>query len=176
MKGLRELMAPVEGRVRLMLGRAIVRLANDATLAQELQLDLLDGEVQDGVEHLQDYGFTSVPHPGAEVVVACIGGLRSHSIAIAVADRRYRLRNLEAGEVALHDDLGNVIRLGRDRIEIIAAARIDITAPDGVFVTGDLEVTGTVTASVDVLADGISLLTHTHGGVQAGAAQTGVPE
>lgn len=42
-------------------------------------------------------------------------------------------------------------------------------------VTGDVGVTGTVTASVDVVGGGKSLKTHTHGGVQTGAGTTGPP-
>lgn len=41
---------------------------------------------------------------------------------------------------------------------------------------GDVAVTGTLTATVDVEADGIELTTHTHGGVEAGGDSTGPPE
>lgn len=41
--------------------------------------------------------------------------------------------------------------------------------------TGDIALSGTLTATNDVVAGGISLRTHRHGGVQAGTAQTGVP-
>ena len=54
-----------------------------------------------------------------------------------------------------------------------ATARIE--ASGGITLIGDVTVEGTLTASVDVIADGISLKTHKHGGVQAGGAQTGVP-
>lgn len=42
--------------------------------------------------------------------------------------------------------------------------------------TGNQTVTGTVTVSVDVVAAGISLVKHTHGGVMKGSAQTEVPK
>lgn len=156
-------------RVRMMLSRAIVRLVDDALAAQEMQVDLLEDESQDGVERLQNYGFTSVPKPGAEAVVGCMGGLRSHAIVLAVEDRRFRLTGLQEGEVAIYDDLGNVVKLGRDRIEITAIAELKIIAPV-TKIEGDVEVTGG-----DVTADGISLKTHVHGGVQAGASSTGAP-
>lgn len=156
-------------RVRMMLSRAIVRLVDDAPGAQEMQIDLLEDESQDGVERLQNYGFTSVPKPDAEAVVGCMGGLRSHAIVLAVEDRRFRLTGLAEGEVAIYDDLGNVVKLGRDRIEITAIAELKITAPI-TKIEGDVEITGG-----DVTADGISLKTHVHGGVQAGASNTGAP-
>lgn len=180
-------MRALEQRIRGMIARAVVRLVGDATKAQELQLDLLADESQDGVERLQNYGFTSHPLAGAEAIVASVGGLRSHMIALVVEDRRYRLTGLAAGEVAIYDDLGNVIKLGRDRIEILAASKVQLTAPDGltidadvtingdVAITGAVAVDGTLTASTDVVGGGKSLKTHKHTGVQAGAAQTGEP-
>jgi phage baseplate assembly protein gpV len=44
-----------------------------------------------------------------------------------------------------------------------------------VEITGKIDVTGDVTCAADVVATGISLVTHTHGGVMPGAANTGVP-
>lgn len=43
------------------------------------------------------------------------------------------------------------------------------------YVDGDIRLTGTVTADTEVLAAGISLTTHTHGGVIPGAANTAGP-
>jgi len=43
-----------------------------------------------------------------------------HEIAIVVADRRYRLVGLMAGEVALHDDQGQTIIIKRDHIRLTA--------------------------------------------------------
>lgn len=42
--------------------------------------------------------------------------------------------------------------------------------------TGNQNVTGTVTVTTDVVAAGISLVKHLHGGVLPGGAKTGVPE
>lgn len=54
---------------------------------------------------------------------------------------------------------------------------LEATLPDGGMakITGDLHVTGTITADIDVIAAGKSLKTHKHTGVQAGGAQTGAP-
>jgi hypothetical protein len=45
----------------------------------------------------------------------------------------------------------------------------------GVSIISDVAVTGNVTVSGDVVASGKSLVHHTHGGVQAGGAQSGQP-
>lgn len=60
-------------------------------------------------------------------------------------------------------------------ITLPAGATLTINADGGVTINGDVTITGTLTASEDVVADGISLKTHKHGGVQAGGAQTGQP-
>lgn len=139
MSAFRKAIAPIEGRVRLMVARAIVRLVDDATKAQSVQIDLLEGETQDGVERYQDYGFTSNPHPGAEAVAVAVGGLRSHMIVIKVEDRRYRLTALETGEVAIFDDLGQMVKLGRERIEIASDNEVKITAPKVIVESDDVQ-------------------------------------
>lgn len=114
------IVAPLRRRVLLMVGRAVAQVINDAGGVQVMQLTGLSGEILDQVERLQEYGFTAVPHSGAEAVLVAVGGNRSHSLVIAVEDRRYRLAGLAAGEVALYDDQGQKIVLHRDRIEVTA--------------------------------------------------------
>lgn len=67
----------------------------------------------------------------------------------------------------LHGKDGLIITLTGDGIQI--------TAPGGVVIDGDLNVTGTINASEDVLGGGISLKSHTHGSVQSGTSQTSAP-
>lgn len=133
----------IKHRVRNMIGRCILSVINDDTKLQSLQIEALDGEVHDGAERVQNYGFTSHPHADAEGVVIFPSGLRSHPIVIAVDDRRYRLTGLRQGEVALYDDLGQKVHLKRDGIEIetpmdvrITAANVNVTA-DSVAVDAD---------------------------------------
>lgn len=157
MDHVRQMMAPVEGRVRLMIGRAIVRLVDDAAKGQALQIDLLADEQQDAVERLQNYGMTAVPHAGAEALVACVGGLRSHAVVIAVEDRRYRLTGLQTGEVALYDDLGNVVKLGRDELAITAVSQITVTAPIALIDADEVKLGGTGGAAVARVGDDVDL-------------------
>lgn len=69
--------------------------------------------------------------------------------------------NTSAAELR-HRTGGARIRLHSDSVEIIA--------PGGVWVTGNVTVDGEVTAN------GIPLSTHVHGGVQSGGSDTGVPK
>jgi phage baseplate assembly protein V len=135
-----------------MLSRGSVTLANAAGKMQTLQVALLSDEAKDTVEHFEPFGFTSNPHPGAEVLTAFIEGDRSHGIVIAATDRRYRVQNLLSGEVAIYDDHGTSIKLTQSGIVITGGGfPIAINGATTVTVTGG-----------DVIADGIHLKTHHH--------------
>lgn len=108
--------------------RATVRLVNSATKMQTLQISLREGEVKDSVEHFEPYGFTSHAQPGAEALTLFFNGDRSHGVSICVADRRYRLKGLAEGEVALHDDQGQKVHIKRDRILIETPKTFEVIA------------------------------------------------
>ena len=110
--------APYARRLSNMMARGTVTLVNAATKLQSLQLRLLAGETKDQVEYLEPYGLTSNPNPGAECLVLFLDGDRSHGVVVCVADRRYRLKNLASGEVALYDDQGQSIILLRKGIQL----------------------------------------------------------
>jgi uncharacterized protein involved in type VI secretion and phage assembly len=65
------------------------------------------------------------------------------------------------GKITLSDPSGTVFQLSND---------------GNVRITGDLAVSGSVTAANDVTAGSISLKNHKHGGVAGGNAKTGMPE
>ena len=191
MATINKLLDPLRRRMRLMIGRAVLAAAaDDGKGIQLVQVKLLDGEVADGVERMQNYGYTSVPLAGAEGVMACVSGDRNHGIVVVMDDRRYRLKNLQPGEVALYTDEGDTIVMKRGRkIEVTAGAEITATAPvvkveastkvtlttPLVEMTQDLSVGGSISVVGDVVADGISLTAHAHGGVTPGGGNTGVP-
>lgn len=56
-----------------------------------------------------------------------------------------------------------------------ASHPVTINAPGGLTINGDVTLTGTLTASVDVIAGGKHLKTHTHGSVQTGSGTSGPP-
>lgn len=145
-----KLVAPYARRIGNMIARGAVVMANSATRMQELQIKLLSGETQDGVEHFEPFGFTSCPLPGAEHVTLFLGGDRSHGITIVAADRRYRLTGLQGGEAALHDAFGNKVHLHDDgTMEVVASLKVQITSPL-VTMSGNLQVTGNIVAASDI--------------------------
>lgn len=168
-----------------MLARGTVQ-GSTSNKMQALQIGLMAGETKSDVEHFEPFGFTSRPLPGAEVIAAFFDGDRSHGIVLVAADRRYRLTDLEAGEAALHDAFGNKVHFKKDgTLVVVSSTKVQITSPQ-VTMSGDLHVTGSITADVQVSAPlvagttnvtfgGKSGIGHTHSGVQTGTGNTGAP-
>lgn len=141
MDALNRLLHPIRRRLDNMIARAVVRATNDAGGLRVVQFEALRGEVRGGVEHFQEYGFTSRPLPGAELVALFLGGVRDHPLVVASGDRRYRKRGLAPGEVALYTHEGDFVHLKNGRIvQVVAGAKLDVTAPE-VLVTAATKVT-----------------------------------
>lgn len=175
-----KLTADAKGRVRLMVGRCILRAINDSGSVQVVQAQLLADEVQDDVERIQQYGYTSVPLSGAEGVVVFVGGNRDHGIVIATEDRRYRLKGLAGGEVAIYDDQGQAVHLTRSGIVVKGAGKpVTITDTPKVRMECDLDVVGEVRDRCDAAGKSMaqmraSHIAHTHK-TNAVGAQTDTP-
>lgn len=173
-RGVAGMLRPILTRIRNASARAVIRLVNDNSKVQALQLGVLAGETVDAVERFQEYGFTSHPFAGSEAAVLFLGGDRSHGIVVAVDDRRYRLKAMAQGEVALYDDQGQVVHLKREGVLIESPHEVKLRAPS-IVLDGPVTATSTVTAETEVTAAGIALTAHTHGGVEPGGGNTGQP-
>lgn len=159
------LLNPVWRRLRLLISRGVLKMSEDGKGLQEVQVTLL-GDSPAWAERFQQYGLTSVPHGGAEAVVASVGGARAHLVALAVDDRRYRMASLKTGEVAIYDDKGQSVHLTREGI-VVKGAGLPLAFVDCPVVTmdGDLEVAGNVrdhTGTMQAMRDIYN--GHNHGG------------
>ncbi|UQY45075.1 phage baseplate assembly protein V [Mixta hanseatica] len=133
-----------------LLARAVVRGLNTATRCQMLQIEMAGGEGKSDIEHMEPYGFTAAPIAGAEAVAAYFDGDRSHGVVLVVSDRRYRIKELVSGEVAVYDDLGQSVTLTRSGIVVNGAGKpITFTnAPKARFEM-DIEATGEIKDKCD---------------------------
>ncbi|QQQ19665.1 phage baseplate assembly protein [Brevundimonas vitis] len=122
-------MATLRARFARSVGRFLLTLVDDSGPVQRLQGEVLDGEVLDRVERVQDYGLSSRPAPGAEGILIAVAGSRGQGVVVGLGDRRVRIALIE-GEVALHDDLGQVVHLTRDGIRVASPIRVEIEAPE----------------------------------------------
>jgi phage gp45-like len=172
-------LAALERLIRMQISRFTLTLINDAAKMQQLQITMHAGEPTDGVEHFQPYGLTAKPFAGAEGIFLRAGGSLEEGIAILVADRRYQLHGLADGEIALHDDQGQYVKIGRSEVRLKATTKV--------VIEGDLEVTGNATVTGDIsdasgtaqtMADmRTTFNTHTHSatGVTPGGATLPIP-
>ena len=123
--------ARMRNRIRLMVGRVLLSIVDDAKTIQTAQVQGLAGEVLEDVERIQQYGFTSVPLSGAEGVAVFLGGERSVGLIIATDDRRFRVKKLQPGEVCLYTDEGDTIKFLRGKqIAITSGGKVSVVAPD----------------------------------------------
>ncbi|MGD9766587.1 MAG: phage baseplate assembly protein [Pseudolabrys sp.] len=107
--------------------RGVLVKANDDPKMQEGNVRVLANEEHTDIERFQNYGFSSVPLGGSdgkypEVVIAYLGGNRSHPVILAADDRRHRPKSLKPGESIQYDDLGQKVHLTRDGIVVDAGA------------------------------------------------------
>lgn len=121
---------PILNRLANLLARVVLSRIDDSKKMQLVQLTALDGETRENVERVQNYGFTSVPKPGAEGVAVFVGGYRDHGLVVAMDDRRYRPTGLQAGEVAVYTDQGDKVVIERGgTIRVTASTKVVVAAP-----------------------------------------------
>ncbi len=131
------LLAPLRRKIVLSIGRAVITAVNDDTTLQTLQLTALQGEVLDLRERLQEYGFTSRPHPGADAIMVSLGGNRTNTVVVAVDDRRYRMKLQNNGDVALYTSTGNHVVLGVDGTIYIEGTDLYLNASGNLRLEGN---------------------------------------
>jgi phage baseplate assembly protein V len=185
--GLRALVRPLARRVSLLVARGVTRLSDDSPKLQTLQVALLQGETRGPLERFGQFGWTSRPPQGSEVVALFPNGSRDHGLIIAVEDRATRIRDLEEGESAAYNAHGVTITLKRDgSIEIVASGGVavsnDVEVSGSLKVKGSIDCDGSITAQAEV-SDSLGNLTemrttfntHTHAGVTSGPSVTAPP-
>ena len=165
--------AGLRNRVMLMLGRAVLSAISDNGGVQVVQATLLEDEIRGDLERFQEYGFTSVPLPGAEALVAFIGGNRDHGVVVAVEDRRYRMCGLKGGEVAIYTDEGDFIHLQRNRKIEVKTLELTINAENSAavntkkFAVNASESITMRTAQTGIHTDGLNFSNQGGGEVEA---------
>ena len=132
---------------------------NDDQL-RELQVQLQDNYVQDELEHLEPYGFSSEPHcdKQTDAMVAFLGNQRGHGIVLSVTDRRYRITQMKTGEVCIYDDKKRHVYLKEDGIEIDGAdSPITVKTTNSVTINAAANINLNASANVSIKATQISL-------------------
>lgn len=137
----------------------------------EIDEDLRTGPIRWAAPRMGDTRVWCPPTVGEQVLVLCPAGEIGAAIAIGgIACNAFPVPGNSPADLIRFKD-GAVLSYDPDS-HILA-----LSLPDGgkLALTGDLAVSGKIEAGEDVTAAGISLKSHKHGQVQAGAAQSGVP-
>ncbi len=145
---LKRLLRPIQNKIFLLLGRAILTAINNSEGTQKIQIVALQGETITDAERMQEYGLETYPLTEAEATMIFLNGNRDHGLAICIHDRRYRPKDLVEGEVALYtyEDTTTPFRIQmkRNRIHFRRSDKEDIDIDTSK--TEDIGTSKTVTA------------------------------
>jgi phage baseplate assembly protein V len=154
---IQQLTRPLAQRVRLMASRGRITAVDDSGGVQRVQVSLLSGERISDVQLVQLFGTSGHAPVGSTCVVLCMGGSRTHPVAIAVDHPASRIRDLEAGEWVAYNAEGDFLRikLGGE-IHIKAASKVVMETPlvectQDVHIFGRLDVDGVIESATAVL-------------------------
>ncbi|NHO33335.1 phage baseplate assembly protein domain-containing protein [Acetobacter fallax] len=174
--------------------RAVIHAIDDTGAEQAVDLTAHYGSPRTKVPVHYPFGFaSSVPLDGAVTHVVATGGDQADLVALPPANPSVaRVGPLAEGEAVLYDSVGQKVYLSGGRIvRVDAHTSMDVriggkmvfqvtaggaAVTGSLSVSGDVAVQGNVTSQKDVVASGISLTKHVHGGVQGGSSTTGAPQ
>lgn len=173
-------------QLKMMVGIGRVTGMGDEGLTQTLQirtpLDVMS------VQRLAEFGFTSAPPSGSDVLVVSLGGDRSSAVVISTNHKASRLTGLKSGETAIYNIDGMFVKLTASGIEVEAqgqpvtvsnATTVTINASSGVVMnTPMLQVSGDIvdntgsgnSSSLKDLRDGHNAHTHDTANVESGSS------
>jgi phage baseplate assembly protein V len=174
----------------------MVRAVNDSGQVQTVDVETSDGLVRAGIEVLQVFGHAGNPAAaGIACILLAVGADPGNYVALPLASPACRFGNQAAGDSTLYAADGSRVAVHNNgTIEVLAATKlvihtpdVEVVAPSGVTITGNVLVNGTITATGgiasggnatvngsitvtagDVIADGITLKTHVHADPQGG--------
>ena len=139
-------------RIANLIGVGNITAADDAGATQALQITEgasgtgFFARVLDKVLRVTEFGFTSLPPAGAQALMIRRGGDRSCSIVIGTSHPASRPTGLAAGDTAIYDVRGIIVKLTAAGLTIDAAGLpVVIQNTSGVHIKGNLVVDGDIT-------------------------------
>lgn len=157
-------------RLQLLFAHGVSTLVG----ANKVQTRVLEGEPLNNIARIEPYGFSYRPKPGSQTYLLFPSGDRSYGVAIVIGDKRYQM-DLVEGEVALHDDENNYVKIKRGGIiEVKAANKVIADVPmfettHDAKIGGNVEILGGLTVRGKNVSD-----THTHTSGASGTPTSGV--
>ena len=109
------LLSPLYRRMATMIGRCILSALDSSSGVQNASVTIMADEEMKGVEYMEPYGFTSAPLQGAEGVVLNVSSRRGSCVVVSLGNRKFRLKGLKSGEVAMYTDEGDKLVFERGK-------------------------------------------------------------
>lgn len=181
--------------------RVTLKTGDDSGTFQIHQTEGFPEELRDNVPRVQEFSRSSMPLPGCEgVTLSNNGGYHGTQAIISTNDPRYRAKNLKGGEFEdymvvgassngdggtsrtilqgvgdwIANLFGKTINVGDTNAVTI---NIGTTAQSITINMGGSAATVNITGgSGDVKVNSVSLVNHTHGGIQSGPSHTLPPD
>lgn len=111
---LRTLIRPLKTKVANSIASAVIENVDDSKKLQTVQASVLSDKPLDDCQRFQEFGFNSVPLPGAEVVIVFPNGDQTNGLVVATADRRFRPTDWEPGEAGTFNAFDAMMRHKED--------------------------------------------------------------
>lgn len=196
LRAIRKHMEPLQRRINNMIARGVITALNDAEGLQGVQATLTQGEVFDGMERVQQYGFSSHPPIGSEIVALFLNGNRDHPLVLGVDNREVRLRNQLPGDASIYSLLQNFVSAKADGsivLQGIAGNSITLTPTGEIVLTAggstmtlsgtgtariqapDLELHGVASLKLDAGGTGVHYVPGAYVSYTTGASGTSAP-
>lgn len=142
-------------RIQMMFGRGRVTYTDDTGPVQKMQVRLSGLETSDGRVRMVEFGFTSNPPIGTDVLALHVSGDRGAGTVFATNHQQSRPKGLSAGESMLYSQDGKyvymtasggiVVEAKGQAVTVNDATTVTINAPTGVVMnTPLLKVSGDI--------------------------------
>ena len=153
-------------KVKRMVGGVVLRTLISAVDTTDgiagVRIEMLGDETQEGVDLMQQYGYTSSPPAGSEGIAVFPGGKRNGGVIIATENGEFRLKNLKPGETALYTQWGDKLHFKEGRIVDFETETLNIKATKKVSIDSPaVECTGELADSVGKVS-GLRTAFNTH--------------
>lgn len=125
---------PLYIKMKSMIVKAVVDAVNDSNEIQILKITGISDDVIENVQRVQEYGRTSVPPVGGQVIYAALNGNKDHVVALTTGYEQARPKDLESGDNVMWDIHGNTVELTEAGVRIISNTGGEITIADGKIV------------------------------------------
>lgn len=122
-------------RIQMMFGRGRVTYVDDSGPVQKVQVRLSGLETSDGRLRMMEFGFTSNPPDGTDVLALHISGDRGAGTVFATNHQQSRPKGLAAGESMLYSQDGKYVYMTAAGGIVVEAKGQNVTVNDATTVT-----------------------------------------